>query len=61
LTDQTQLREKLPKLEALFAGAGTLGEEQAAEAELALIRARRKSWSSDLSPGNLAPPARENG
>jgi len=55
LTDQTQLREKLPKLEALFAGAGTLGEEQAAEAELALIRARRKSWSSDLSPGNLAP------
>lgn len=38
--DQTQLREKLRKLEALFAGAGTPGEKQAAEAGLERIRAR---------------------
>lgn len=40
MTDQTQLREKLRKLEALFAGAGTPGEKQAAEAGLERIRAR---------------------
>jgi hypothetical protein len=40
VNDQTQLREKLRKLEALFAGAGTPGEKQAAEAGLQRIRAR---------------------
>lgn len=40
MKDQTQLREKLRKLEALFAGAGTPGEKQAAEAGLERIRAR---------------------
>lgn len=40
MNDQTQLREKLRKLEALFAGAGTAGEKQAAEAGLERIRAR---------------------
>ena len=40
VNDQTQLREKLRKLEALFAGAGTPGEKQAAEAGLERIRAR---------------------
>lgn len=40
MNDQTQLREKLRKLEALFAGAGTPGEKQAAEAGLERIRAR---------------------
>lgn len=40
MSDQTQLREKLRKLEALFAGAGTPGEKQAAEAGLERIRAR---------------------
>jgi hypothetical protein len=36
----TRLREKLRKIEALFAGAGTEGERLAAEAALARIRAR---------------------
>ncbi|HEY5048144.1 MAG TPA: hypothetical protein VII49_09010 [Rhizomicrobium sp.] len=37
---QSQLREKLRKIEALFAGAGTAGEKLAAEAALARVRAR---------------------
>jgi hypothetical protein len=36
----TRLREKLRKVEALYAGAGTEGERLAAEAALARIRAR---------------------
>jgi hypothetical protein len=39
---ESQLREKLRKIEALFAGAGTAGERLAAEAALARIRARLK-------------------
>jgi hypothetical protein len=35
-----QLREKLRKIEALFAGAGTAGERSAAEAALLRIRAK---------------------
>jgi hypothetical protein len=35
-----RLREKLRKIEALFAGAGTEGERLAAEAALARVRAR---------------------
>src|SRR6185295_558530 len=38
-----RLREKLRKVEALFAGAGTEGERLAAEAALARIRARLAS------------------
>ena len=34
MTDEAQLREKLSKIEALFAGAGTAGEKLAAEAAL---------------------------
>jgi hypothetical protein len=34
------LREKLRKIEALFAGAGTAGERLAAEAALERVRAR---------------------
>ena len=37
---QAELREKLRKIEALFAGAGTAGERVAAEAALARVRAR---------------------
>jgi hypothetical protein len=40
LTDEAQLREKLRKIEALFAGAGTVGERIAAEAALERVRAR---------------------
>jgi hypothetical protein len=37
---ESQLREKLRKIEALFAGAGTSGERLAAEAALERVRAR---------------------
>lgn len=37
---ELQLREKLRKIEALFAGAGTTGERLAAEAALERVRAR---------------------
>ena len=40
MTDEAQLREKLRKIEALFAGAGTVGEKLAAEAALERVRAR---------------------
>lgn len=37
---ESQLRERLRKIEALFAGAGTTGERIAAEAALERVRAR---------------------
>ncbi len=40
MTAEAKLREKLRKIEALFAGAGTAGEKLAAEAALARVRAR---------------------
>ena len=40
MTDEAQLREKLRKIEALFAGAGTVGEKLAAEAARERVRAR---------------------
>jgi hypothetical protein len=40
MSGDARLREKLRKIEALFAGAGTEGERLAAEAALARLRAR---------------------
>ena len=40
MADEAQLRERLRKIEALFAGAGTSGERIAAEAALERVRAR---------------------
>ncbi|MEK9282231.1 MULTISPECIES: hypothetical protein [unclassified Bradyrhizobium] len=40
MTSESQLREKLRKIEALFAGTGTAGERLAAEAALQRVRAR---------------------
>jgi hypothetical protein len=40
MSTQSQLRDKLRKIEALFAGAGTAGERLAAEAALERVRAR---------------------
>ena len=42
MSTESQLREKLRKIEALFAGAGTDGERLAAEAARERIRARLK-------------------
>src|SRR5258707_13189916 len=38
MSTESQLREKLRKIEALFAGAGTAGERLAAEAALERVR-----------------------
>jgi hypothetical protein len=40
MSGELRLREKLRKIEALFAGAGTAGERDAAEAALQRVRAR---------------------
>jgi hypothetical protein len=40
MSNPARLREKLRKIETLFAGAGTAGERLAAEAALARMRAR---------------------
>jgi hypothetical protein len=40
MSTESQLRDKLRKIEALFAGAGTPGERSAAEAALERVRAR---------------------
>ena len=40
MSPETQLRDKLRKIEALFAGAGTAGERLAAEATLGRVKAR---------------------
>ena len=40
MSPDSQLREKLRKIEALFAGAGTAGERLAAEAALERVKAR---------------------
>src|SRR5262245_42502114 len=44
---ESLLREKLRKIEALFAGAGTLGEARAAEAAAERIRARLKETAKN--------------
>ena len=43
---ESQLREKLRKIEALFAGAGTEGERLAADAALERVRERLKEIRS---------------
>jgi hypothetical protein len=40
MTTQSQLRDKLRKIEALFSGAGTTGERNAAGAALERVRAK---------------------
>jgi len=40
MSTQSHLRERLRKIEALFAGAGTAGERDAAEAALGRVRAK---------------------
>src|SRR5262249_7995940 len=50
MTIESQLREKLRKVEALFAGAGTAGERLAAEAALERLRARLKEQERQDKP-----------
>jgi hypothetical protein len=50
---ESQLRDKLRKIEALFAGAGTAGERMAAEAALARVRARLAEFGERDAPIDL--------
>jgi hypothetical protein len=50
---ESQLRDKLRKIEALFAGAGTPGEKMAAEAALARVRARLAEFGERDAPIDL--------
>ena len=47
---ERELRARLRKIEALFAGAGTPGERDAAEAALERIRARLRSAEQTAEP-----------
>jgi hypothetical protein len=51
---ESQLREKLRKIEALFAGAGTAGERLAAEAALERVRARLAELGGQYGDGARA-------
>ena len=50
MTAETLLREKLRKIEALFAGAGTPGERTAAQAAAERIRARLQATAKTEQP-----------
>ena len=51
MSTESQLREKLRKIQSLFAGAGTAGERLAAEAALERVRARLGGLSR--TPGSI--------
>lgn len=53
MTGDARLREKLRKIEALFAGAGTEGERVAAEAALARVRARLAEFGRSEKPTEI--------
>lgn len=54
MTDETQIREKLAKIKALFAGATTPGERQAAQA--ALNRVQQRIDGISLPQPAIDPP-----
>jgi hypothetical protein len=53
MSSESQLRDKLRKIEALFAGAGTSGERLAAEAALERVRARLTDLRQQDPPAEL--------
>ena len=53
MSSESQLRDKLRKIEALFAGAGTSGERLAAEAALERVRARLTELRRQDPPAEL--------
>ena len=53
MSNESQLRDKLRKIEALFAGAGTSGERLAAEAALERVRARLTELRQQDPPAEL--------
>jgi hypothetical protein len=53
MTNEETLREKLRKIEALFAGAGSFGEKAAADAAAQRIRARLREAQSKTEPEDI--------
>jgi len=53
MSAEAKLREKLRKIEALFAGAGTAGEKLAAEAALGRVRARLAELQEQDPPAEM--------
>jgi hypothetical protein len=53
MSTPAQLRDKLRKIEALFAGAGTAGERDAAQAALDRVKARLAELGSQEAPIEL--------
>jgi hypothetical protein len=53
VTDEDSLREKLRKIEALFAGAASSGEKAAADAAAQRIRARLREAQAEAGPENM--------
>ncbi len=53
MTDETLLREKLRKIEALFAGGATAGERSAAQAAAERIRSRLESTAKTEQPTEM--------
>lgn len=53
MSDEAVLRDKLRKIEALFAGAGTIGEKLAAEAALERVRARLAELERNAPPQEM--------
>src|SRR5436190_17877019 len=53
MSAETRLRDKLRKIEALFAGAGTQGERLAAEAARERIRARLAEFGRSETPTEI--------
>ena len=58
---ESQLREKLRKIEALFAGAGTAGERLAAEAALERVRERLTNLAGKIRQLRCSSRCRING
>jgi hypothetical protein len=54
MTSEQQLRARLRKIEALFAGAATPGERGAAEAALARIKARLEEAGGPPRPSSCS-------
>ena len=50
MTSEAELKEKLRKIEALFAGAATAGERNAAQAARERIRARQREMEAREGP-----------
>ena len=61
MSEEAVLREKLRKIEALFAGAGTIGERTAAEAAIRRVQARLRKFRAGTKPSKCSFPCATSG